>query len=202
MEPIDPGEDRSFSDVQDDLDKFNKIQSTLSRLIGKNKGEDNIQVFHINSEGGIPTDEMLSLFEGKKMIDAAKAHAGDVVWWKSASGTTGYFLILKENENDEPITGALRMVKEDGTISREYQKVWLQGGGFGMIKTGNFVEGMPVWFGIPSKEDPTTLPDEELKKLTEQEFGKTYLPRSLHTNSVVEMGLINGNELQTGETQG
>lgn len=195
MEPVEPsGQEHSFDEVKERLEHFNKIQAALSELVGQQEGAEAAQVFHIGQEGQIISNDILRLFEGRRMLDTTTARKGDVLWWKSKSGTTGYFLVSQERTPITSAQGAMRMIKEDGTVKREYPEAYLQGGGFGMLKMGFVVENMPLWFKIPSPLKHEDISTEDFDALPESEQAQ-YFPKELHTNSVVEMGLIKNDVL-------
>lgn len=50
-------------------------------------------VLHISGEETVPSEELVEIAKGAESLTLADAREGDVVWWKTESGTTGYFIV-------------------------------------------------------------------------------------------------------------
>jgi hypothetical protein len=74
------------------------ILDNVRRLIGSRADE--TMVVHVGLDANVPTEDMLEIARRTQKLPLASAGAGDVVWWKTASGTTGYFAIEQPYTND------------------------------------------------------------------------------------------------------
>lgn len=190
---MEPGseEDKSFVEVESKLKQLRGIESKLQELVASNESSQEPFVFHVFEGGGLDATETLRIFEGKKMLDVGNAKPGDVFWWTSKTGSRGYFMLDKVDENGA-LTGALRNVSKDGSV-REYSVANFLGGGSSLIKARHFVEDFPAKFSTPPKKDPKTMVGE----ISEDEFYENYSPREFTTSPVVDMGVIKSDRLSS-----
>jgi hypothetical protein len=75
------------------------ILDNVSRLIGSQPPGETM-VVHVGLDAIVPTEDMLEIARRTQKLPLASAGAGDVVWWKTASGTTGYFAVKQPYTND------------------------------------------------------------------------------------------------------
>ena len=76
---------------QNPLDADQVVLERVRRLIEQQQTQEH--VLHISGEGTVPAEELVEIAKGAQSLTLADAKEGDVVWWKTESGTTGYFMV-------------------------------------------------------------------------------------------------------------
>lgn len=92
------GEPGEISQNPQPLDAEDVILDNARRLLGSQQTEP--MTIHVGLDATVPTEDMLEIARRTEKLPLASAGTGDVVWWKTASGTTGYFAIEQPYTDD------------------------------------------------------------------------------------------------------
>ena len=80
------------------------ILDNARRLLGSQQGKP--LVIHSSLDGTVLSEDIIEIAKRAEQIHLSSAEAGDVVWWKTISGSTGYFAIEEPyTDNGEGLNG-------------------------------------------------------------------------------------------------
>lgn len=156
----------------------------------------------IQPDGGMDTEAAANLMLNQPHVDLTKLETGDVVWWKSKTGTTGFF-VLEENKGDRGIWGPMRMIDEEGKVKKEHEKASIDGASFGgMLLINRVSKNIPMEYRVPGQIDSTDFSTQEFFEMENKAGHKALLPKLYHTSTVIDVGVIKGSLLkpQTGNS--
>jgi len=96
----------------------------------------------------------IEIIEGSEQVSLFKAEKGDIAWWKTESGTTGYFRLeepYKEGDQSRPYgSGDLMIVRKPGhPLGNQQGKGRILGAQFGsMLSIARIVKGLPLEYRL------------------------------------------------------
>lgn len=153
------------------------ILENARRLLASQQANQTPLVLHTTLETTVLTEDMIELAKRTKQLPLSSAGIGDVVWWKTASGTTGYFAVEEPYTDDGTGLGGMKSGNGRFLIERREGHSLGNQRGTGQILGATFGGGL--------KKD-TILKGSQL----EYEFRKDDGTKNYKTTPVTEMGII------------
>lgn len=159
-------EQESHKDLEE---TFKKVEEMLKRA-RESKGT----AFQTPKGKTVDVYGAMEIIEGKPQVSLFEAEPGDIAWWKTESGTTGYFRIQEPYKKGDSLGGygggdLMIKRKEGHPIGNQLGKGVVLGAQFGtMLSIGRIVKGLPLEYNLEDK-------------------GK---PKRYETTEVTDMGLI------------
>jgi len=146
-------------------------------------------VIHASLDANVLSEDIIELAKRAEQLNLSSAGVGDVVWWKTASGTTGYFAVEKPYADDG--TGLSGMESGNGRflIARKDNHPLGDQRGTGQILGATLGEGL--------RKD-VILKGAQL----EYELRKDGVDKRYKTTPVTEMGIIKAQQQPQNKISG
>lgn len=138
----------------------------------------------INTPEGTAVDihGVSEIVEGKEQISLLNTKKGDIAWWTTESGSSGYYMVdippsEGPDEKRDYGTGEIAIIRpKDHPVGNQQGKGIIHGAQIGSILAmGKIIKGQPLEYFI-------TIGDK--------------LPKRYETTNVVDMGIINSETLK------
>ncbi len=161
-----PGRPEEFPSAPTDADQV--ILEKARKLVSSNATDQH--ALHVSGEGAVLAEDLVKLAKDADQVSLSDIERGDVVWWQTESGTSGYF-VLKEpyvKTGDDPTqardaTGEFLITRKPGhPLGDQRGPGKITGATLGgMLKKGAVLKGTGLEYKIQvgDKEKPyTTTP--------------------------------------------
>jgi hypothetical protein len=172
---------------QSPLDADQVILANAQRLISPQTDGQEPLVLHISMDATVPTEDMLKLLGRTEQLSLATTKVGDVIWWRTLSGTAGYFVINEPYTDEGGGLEGLKSGSGDFLITRKtghplggQQGVGhILGATFGSgLKKDTVMKGATLEYEIKVEEKP---------------------PKHYTTTLMTDMGIIKSGSLSSGQ---
>ncbi len=157
------------------------ILENVARLLGSKDGPQ--PTIHSGLDAIVPVEDLLEIDRRAERISLSSAQTGDVIWWKTQSGTNGYFLVNEAYTNSgNGLNGIKDGIGKFLITRREGHPLGDQNGEGnimgatlgGMLKKDTIMKGAQLEYEITVSEAPA---------------------KQYKTTSVTEMGIIKAGQL-------
>lgn len=145
-------------------EKNRKLEETFQKVEEMLKKAKQPQGTAILTPKGLAIDiyGAIEIVDEKEQISLFNAQKGDIVWWTSESGTSGYYLVdipssKDSNNNWDYGIGELKIIRKEGHPLGNQQGQGIVYGaqiGSSMMAAGRIIKGMPLEYFITVNDKP------------------------------------------------